>query len=300
MRRFRAWPLAAVFVASLVACTGSGTSGSGHHPLAAMASSTTTSRSAVTTTSSPSQFHTVETHVTIKRQSNPLRPVLSVLVFYPVGKGPFPLIVFSHGFNSVAALYTSFLEHLSRAGFVVAGPDFPSNDYRTHPADISRVIDNLTGDTNQLPRGLVDPKNIAVAGHSLGGADVYGVVYNSCCRDSRITAAFTIEAPGPGTFPGGKYLWRGPPLLMVQGDADPIIAPDAGAQVLRHFTTPAYLLSVRGGDHGGGMTPQDTGYSSVQATLREFLAAYLKHDRIAQGSLRSMIAQPQATLQQSR
>ena len=68
--------------------------------------------------------------------------------------------------------------------------------------------------------GLVDLRHIAVAGHSLGGVGVYGVTYNSCCRDPRITAALTFEG-ALGTFPAGRILWRGPPLLIVLGDRDP-------------------------------------------------------------------------------
>ena len=83
---------------------------------------------------------------------------------------------------------------------------------------------------------------------------------------------------------------------MVQGDADPIISPDAGAQVLSYLTSPAYLLTVKGGNHGGGMDPQDTGYTEVQATVREFLAAYLKHDANALRALRSTTNRPHTAL----
>ena len=63
---------------------------------------------------------------------------MSVFVIYPVGKGPFPLIVFSHGFNSVAEFCTRRSWNSSPGpDSWLRGLDFPSNDYRTHPADIS-------------------------------------------------------------------------------------------------------------------------------------------------------------------
>ena len=43
----------------------------------------------------------------------------------PAAKGPFPLIVFAHGYEIDAAAYSLLLGDLASGGFVVAAPDFP-------------------------------------------------------------------------------------------------------------------------------------------------------------------------------
>ena len=39
----------------------------------------------------------------------------------------------------------------------------------------------------------IDPKRIGAGGLSLGGATTYGVTFNECCADARITAAEVLD-----------------------------------------------------------------------------------------------------------
>ena len=98
--------------------------------------------------------------------------------------GPYPLVVFSHGFASSPSYYTYLLEHLASYGFVILAPDHLETSYlsgdqwrdipRTsidRPLDIVRVLDyaeGLTGSTGEL-KGFIDMKQVAVAGQSYGG-----------------------------------------------------------------------------------------------------------------------------------
>lgn len=98
--------------------------------------------------------------------------------------GPYPLVVFSHGFASSPSYYTYLLEHLASYGFVIIAPDHLETSYlsgdqwrdipRTsidRPLDIVRVLDYaevLTGSTGEL-KGFIDMKQVAVAGQSYGG-----------------------------------------------------------------------------------------------------------------------------------
>jgi fermentation-respiration switch protein FrsA (DUF1100 family) len=168
----------------------------------------------------------------------------------------------------------------------VAGPNFTSNDVHQDSIELSRAIDVLTSATSPLPRGLVDPQHIAVLGHSLGGLTALAVTYNSCCRDSRITAALTIEGP-VGDLPNGSYLWSGPPLLVVLGDDDPLVPAATGRQLLSRFRGTAYLLTIVGGSHGGGIDHTDPAHNAVLRTVLEFLTAYLGHDAHALQMLRA-------------
>src|SRR6202043_2294615 len=94
--------------------------------------------------------------------------------------GPFPLIVFGHGFAVTPAPYADLLRAWVRAGYVVAAPVFPLEnadapggpneaDLPNQPADMRFVIAGLVAASNAdkgLLHGLIDESRIAVAGHS--------------------------------------------------------------------------------------------------------------------------------------
>ena len=55
----------------------------------------------------------------------------------------------------------------------------------------------------------------------------------------------------------------GPPLLIVLGDHDPLVPPATGQQLLTKFRGTAYLLTIVGGDHGGGIDDTDPAHHAV-------------------------------------
>ncbi|NDJ75158.1 MAG: hypothetical protein GYB65_02775 [Chloroflexi bacterium] len=94
--------------------------------------------------------------------------------------GPYPLVIFAHGWYGQRLNSPYLCEHLASYGFVAISvayqdnmavaeqPTYPSMISR--PADVSRQIDyaeQLTADGDWA--GLIDTENIGVAGHSLGG-----------------------------------------------------------------------------------------------------------------------------------
>ncbi|HEX4490399.1 MAG TPA: hypothetical protein VH914_04250 [Acidimicrobiia bacterium] len=109
-------------------------------------------------------FDAVESHFTVDRPMHRDHPTLSVFVVAPVGRRPFPLIVFSHGFQSIAELHAPTLTGFARNGYVVLAPNYPDADYRTHPADISLVLNRVTGERSPLREGF----HAALSGTLLG------------------------------------------------------------------------------------------------------------------------------------
>jgi dienelactone hydrolase len=266
-----------VCLVSLAACIG------------AFAAPATASSSRATKTAS----RIVETNLTVHRAAEPHD--MNVLVIRPARRGSYPLVVFAHGYRGSVLFYRPWLDALAASGYVVAAPTFPDTNHAAQPADLSLAIDELTGSASPLPEGLVDAEHIAVAGHSLGGADALGIAYNSCCRDPRVTAVLAFE-PAPVEFPGGQYTWRGAPLLMVIGSADPLVPTDAGEQALANFRRGIHLVTINGGVHGGGLHHGDPGYGPVQRAIRRFLAAYLRDDGDARRALpRSMTIETATT-----
>ena len=211
------------------------------------------------------------------------------------GGGPYPLIVFSHGLGASPAGYRSLLVTWAAAGYVVAAPAFPKTnsaatggidpgDFANQPADVSAVISGTleasAGTAGPLA-GMVDPDNIGVAGHSLGGITTLGVAANSCCRDDRVKAA-VVMAGDPLSFPNGSFEYAdAPPILLVHGTADELVTYEASVDVFNAAKAPKGVLTITKGDHGAPASPAGAAFASVVATTTDFFDAYLKADRDA-------------------
>jgi dienelactone hydrolase len=109
---------------------------------------------------------------------------VSLRVTYPIGAGPFPVIVFSHGAFCYPQLYAEITDHWVSHGYIVILPnhlDSPNNGKLSPGAlqslmssrirDMSFVLDALDRIEAQVRdlRGKTDREHMAVAGHSFGG-----------------------------------------------------------------------------------------------------------------------------------
>lgn len=95
--------------------------------------------------------------------------------------GPYPLVVFSHGFALSPIVYSTLVEHYASHGYVVLAPEHNERfdgaltgfwqELIDRPVDIRRTIDEadvLSGPGAPLA-GVIDMERIAVVGHSYGG-----------------------------------------------------------------------------------------------------------------------------------
>ncbi|GII04581.1 alpha/beta hydrolase family protein [Planobispora takensis] len=149
-----------------------------------------------------------------------------------------PLVVLSPGFGAPRTSLTGLAEDLASRGYVVAGVDhtyeaagttFPDGrtvtcvacrgqDYgpkttRGRAADVSFVLDRLTGeDPAWKHAGLIDPSRIAMAGHSIGGNSATWTMLN----DSRVRAGINMDGSFWMPIPG-KGLSR-PFMLLGAGE----------------------------------------------------------------------------------
>ncbi|MFF4317994.1 alpha/beta hydrolase family protein [Streptomyces sp. NPDC001568] len=162
----------------------------------------------------------------------------------PVG-GRYPLIVLSPGFSVHRATLTSLAEDLASRGYVVAavdhayesaGTDFDGGrvleclacdktggdaGYKTvsdgRALDVSFLLDRLTGRDAAWHRAdLIDPRRIAMAGHSIGGAAAAATM----AADGRVRAGVDLDGglatPVPETGLGGR-----PFMLIGKADQTP-------------------------------------------------------------------------------
>jgi dienelactone hydrolase len=216
--------------------------------------------------------------------------------------GPYPLIVFGHGFAVTPGLYARLLQAWARAGYVVAAPVFPlenanapggpdESDLVNQPRDLRFVISALLASSamSTAPLGhLIDPAEVAVAGQSDGGETALAVTYDSRFRDMRVRAAAILSGaviPGEGgfTFPRDS-----PPLLATQGTADTVNPPSLTRAFFEPARRPKYLLELFGASHLPPYSHQQPQLGIVERVTTAFFDLYLKR---APGARRQLLAQ---------
>lgn len=210
----------------------------------------------------------------------------------PAGSaGPFGLIVFSQGYDYPAEGYAGLLNAWARAGYVVADPTFPDTDPSTrggpnesdivnHPRDLRYVITQLLAAARRPSsrlHGLINPSAIAIAGQSDGGDVSLATAASTCCRDPRVRAAVILSGAELAAFGGRYYAAGSPPLLVTQGDADPINVPGCSVGLYDQAPAPKYYLDMFGQSHLPPYTQPGAVRDHVAATVLGFLGHYLLH-----------------------
>lgn len=199
---------------------------------------------------------------------------LTVRVFYPRDGGPYPLIVFSHGYGGTPAAYQSFLTAWAAHGYVIVAPEHADagaigrGGFRTQMrtmlqviadpdalaarvSDVKLCIDNIPMIERQVPdlAGRIDRTAIAVGGHSFGAETAMGIAGASYdnnpggnYRDPRVKAALAMSPEGAGVMGLNQNSWStiAIPMMIMTGSRD--IEPGRSAQV----RLDAYRLSPPG------------------------------------------------------
>jgi dienelactone hydrolase len=215
--------------------------------------------------------HTTVTLVDTSRPTeagaqSPARPTrtLETTVWTPTEGGPFPLIVFSHGLSGHPDKFTKLLGAWTRAGFVVAAPAFPlTNDtvpgsaqnwtgLAQQPNDVRFVIDEmlrLADDPTSPVHHRILKDQIGAGGLSLGGATTYGVVFNDCCRDTRIKSAEVLSGAQLPVGGGENRIDGHVPLLVMHGDKDLALPYSAEVKTFTEGKGPMWFVTLTGGTH---------------------------------------------------
>lgn len=219
--------------------------------------------------------------------------------------GPYPLIVFGHGFELLPVDYHTLLNAWASAGYVVAAPIFPAenhnapggpdrNDLPNEPGDMKFVIAEMlaaSSSESSALRGLIEPEEIAVAGHSDGGDTALAVAYDEYqgIRDPVVKAAVILSGAEMEerflpkfSFPAG-----GPALLAMQGNLDGYNRPWETTEYFDAAKPPKYLLELIGTGHIEPYTYAQPWLGVVERVSIDFLNRYLKAQP---GSLHRMIA----------
>jgi dienelactone hydrolase len=217
------------------------------------------------------------------------------------GEGPFPLVVFGHGFAVTPKLYARLLRAWARAGYVVASPVFPLEnadapggpdeaDLVNQPTDMRFVISRLLAASSASSgplAGLIDPQQVAVAGQSDGGDTALAVAYDGPYRDPQVGAAIVLSGAEIPALPSFGFPRGGPPLLAAQGTADTVNPPSATDAFFEAAQPPKYLLTLIGAEHLPPYSTEQPQLGIVERVTIAFLDAYLEHDP---GALRRLVS----------
>lgn len=222
-------------------------------------------------------------------------------ILYPVAPvagrlpGPFPLVVFGHGYALYPRVYWKLLRAWAQAGYVVAAPVFPLEnagapggpsqaDLSNQPADLSFVISRVlaAGARRASPlHALINPQAIAVAGQSDGGDAALAAAEGSN-RDHRVLAGVVMAG---AVVPGQTLDSGGPPLLALQGTADTVNPPADTDGFFAALDRPKFLVRLIGGAHTAPYSRQQPQLKVVQQVTLAFLDRYLKGQDAASARL---------------
>jgi fermentation-respiration switch protein FrsA (DUF1100 family) len=222
--------------------------------------------------------------------------------------GPYPLVVFGHGFAVTPRIYSHLLQSWTRAGYVVVAPVFPlananapagpdESDLVNQPTDMSFVISQMLAANASVASpfaGLIDSTRIAVAGQSDGGMTALAVAYSRRFRDPRVGAAVILSGAEMSGAGGFGFPRGAPPLLASQGTSDTSNAPRFTYAFFNAARHPKYLLRLLGAGHLPPYTRQQPQLAIVERVTLAFLDGYLKRSPGALQRLISLGSVPRA------
>lgn len=181
----------------------------------------------------------------------------------PADGGPFPVVLFSHGYAGFPEQSADLVTHLASWGFVVVAPDHVERSLsgllgtaakgvpkRTDPEVLTDALDTALAqadDASSPLHDLLDPDRVAVAGHSAGA----GAAYLTASSDPRIKA-FISYSVGTGQPDESGSVPERPvpdvPGMVMLGTADGIIPAADSRAVYEGMAAPKHLVEI--GDAG--------------------------------------------------
>jgi dienelactone hydrolase len=239
--------------------------------------------------------------------------------------GPFPVIVFAHGFDTLPSTYTPLLASLVRAGFVVVAPIFPDenanvinslttlaesqiaeSDIVNEPNDLAFVVGKVEAGASGVAsshatflKGLAEPGKVALVGHSDGAQAVAALVYSA--NYTSIYDAMSVHPFGvvilSGSELSGTYKPPAspPPLLFVQSAVDDCNLPqDAGK--LFHDAGGGFFLKLSGAQHFAPYIGQGPAAPIAERVTAAFLKAALAGTPTASELATTVLSSSLATL----
>jgi len=159
----------------------------------------------------------------------------------PAAEGRFPVVVISHGNGGSHLVYRAISTHLAKNGYVVAMLEHAGNNRNnnelegTHenlvnrPRHVRLTIDAVSSDPRF--RACVQPDNVAIIGHSIGGYTALAVAGGTpwsetrqrvdVVADPRVRALVLLAPATAWYLPKDSLSQVSVPILMLVAEHDP-------------------------------------------------------------------------------
>jgi dienelactone hydrolase len=214
--------------------------------------------------------------------------------------GPYPVIVFAHGFDVDPNTYRALLVSWVEAGYVVVAPFFPDTslpavqaqhgadteyDMFNQPGDVAFVVSQVAGAAHGSPppyaaylEGLVDPDRLVLAGQSDGADTVAALLYDH--EYARARASMAVQPVAVALLSGAEWARsedvygfpRGsaPAALVVQSLTDSCNDPADSSQLYNMLTGPKWFLALEDATHLGPYVGDGAGALVVERVTTDF------------------------------
>ncbi len=195
--------------------------------------------------------------------------------------GPFPVIVFAHGFDVDPNTYRALLVSWVAAGYVVVAPFFPDtsraaieaqhgadteSDEFNQPGDVAFVVSQIVraGHGHAPPYAaylvkLVDPSRLIIAGQSDGADTVAALLYDRAYAAT--LASMGVRPRAVALLSGAEFTRQedvysaaskdGPAALVVQSLTDGCNLPANSSQLYNLIASPKWFLALSDATHLG-------------------------------------------------
>jgi len=169
-------------------------------------------------------------------------------------KGPFPVVLFSHGYGGERLYYSTLLAGIASWGYVVVSADYlerglaaqalrstvvPSagQDSTVMASSLTAVTQSSADPASPL-YGVADAHRVATVGHSAGG----GTAFDALALPSVRTAVGWAPV-GPVGTPSSK------PVMLIVAQGDDVVPPARVRATYRSFPGPRAMVVISGEGH---------------------------------------------------
>jgi predicted dienelactone hydrolase len=164
--------------------------------------------------------------------------------------GPFPLVLFSHGFGSYRLDASALARGIASWGFVVAAPDHIERNrgalltgqvVRDPAKDVAVLMETiaLVGDAGGELDGLADTELVAAVGHSAGGRAAL-----SALSEPQVDVAVGWAAAGRADVPAPDK-----PSMNIAALVDVLVPIEEIEQTYEGMAAPKRLVVIEGAGH---------------------------------------------------
>jgi dienelactone hydrolase len=167
----------------------------------------------------------------------------------PPAKGPFPVVMFSHGYGGVPLQSSTLVIDLAAWGFVVIAPDHVERnalavvkgtatvDDARDAEVLRRSLDRVEADASLRP--LLDLDHIAALGYAQGGAAALAAL---------ALPQFVAAVGWASVAPTGSVVkGAGKPVLLIGAKHDFLYGTEVQGKIYAKFTGPKRLVLLGGG-----------------------------------------------------